>query len=88
MSFIFHRRGQAFTWFAFILILFIAGSLFLILNRPLVLSIDSVAGTIEGSQFEETGNKLNFLWSYLPLGLLLVMIIWVVLQSQLKPGGV
>lgn len=81
-----NRKGQGFVWLYVLILLFIVGSLFLILDKVLGFSVVKLGPTIEGTQFEGTGNKINFIWSYLLVVVVLILFIWAVIQAQRRPG--
>lgn len=87
MNFSLGKRGQAFNWLFIIALLFVVGALYIVLNEVLVNHLVAKLGpTVAGTQFEGTGNKINFLWSYFLAVVVLVMVIWGVINSMRRPS--
>lgn len=80
------KKGQSFAWLLAIMMFFVVGALFIILDSVMgKIVLGNVGAEIVGTQFEATGNKVNFMWSYFPVVVVFVVLIWMVIQALRRP---
>ena len=79
------KRAQGFVWLFVIVMLFVIACLYLILDKALVTIVGNLGQTIAGTQFEATGNQINFIWGYFLALVVLILVIWAVTQAMRRP---
>jgi heme/copper-type cytochrome/quinol oxidase subunit 2 len=69
-----------------LIVLFVVGGLFLVLDQGLNRTVDNVDSSIEGTAYEDTANKLNFVWSYFPIVVVFGLILILYISAQRRPN--
>ena len=75
------KKGIAFVWLGVLVVIFIIGLFYVLLNEPITIVKGITKDNVTGTPYEKTYNQMNTIWDYFLVVFVLMAMAFLVLSS-------